>query len=578
MVGTPMFMAPEQFSGRAGGRPADIYAAGMLLYHMLTGQYPMRMASGPELLPEKRNLSADAIRRGLPGIPGHVAEAIVRCLSVNPEDRFDSPLELLEQLGELAISARAPVKKPAPRPLKPAAVAPPARPVRWLLAGVALAAGCVAVLAFFNWPMAHSPAYRVRSLGFEARPGACRVRWKSSRPYPSLLVVDGRVHGGGASVAEHEVVVNPVPWAAPPVGRALLPDGSRSEEFRLSALPVPLKCEVLRSGSRLSLGMGLPETATLTVTVLSGDRTVLTTAVEAGGQLSCTLRLPDALGDYRLLVQSPGDGLLDREGPPVNLPGPVGQLTELLDGLKTPGLPENLGRIVRECRSEELRSTAPRRLRKLLEKTHWPERLEAARGAVAWALGPDCPDRALRMNLLRQLEVVRLFDQAALACGATAFSGAAEAMGPGWASAIFRPPAGVRVVESRLPQPRKLGGATTSEINAYFQLGQVATSLDFTFALPDPAAFGKAWLTVRAGYSVPEGLRMATLNPGTADEVELVLFHDRSDRPREPVSLTHAFPASLLRPGKNLLRLGYTALPGAFATSVTVDSAALALR
>jgi hypothetical protein len=322
----------------------------------------------------------------------------------------------------------------------------------------------------------------------------------------------------------------------------------------------------------------VPETVTLTLTVLAGDRTVVTTAVEAGGELNCFLRLPDALADYRLLIQSSGDGLLAREGPPVNLPGPVGQLEELLDGLKTPGLAEGLGRVVRECRAEDRRSSAPRRLRSLLERIHWPVRLEAARGAVAWALGPECAERALRMNVLRQLEVVRLFDQAALACGSVALSGAVEAMGPGWASGLSRPPDGARVFETRLPQPAKLGGAATSEINSYFQLGQVATQLDFTFSLPPPAGFRQAWLTVRAGYSVPEGLVMATLNPGTPDAVELVLFHDRADRPREAVSLTHAFPPDLLRPGKNLVRLGYCALPGAFATSVSLESVALALK
>ncbi|MFN7980994.1 MAG: serine/threonine-protein kinase [Vicinamibacterales bacterium] len=47
--GTPLYLAPELFSGGAASVQSDIYAVGVLLYHLVTGEFPVQAGSVTEL-------------------------------------------------------------------------------------------------------------------------------------------------------------------------------------------------------------------------------------------------------------------------------------------------------------------------------------------------------------------------------------------------------------------------------------------------------------------------------------------------------------------------------------------------
>ena len=84
-VGTPAYMAPEQWIGSTVDGRADIYAVGVVLAEMLTGEHPL--ASG---------------RRSTP-VSGF--EIAWRCIKADPNDRYQSARELLAALQlELANS------------------------------------------------------------------------------------------------------------------------------------------------------------------------------------------------------------------------------------------------------------------------------------------------------------------------------------------------------------------------------------------------------------------------------------------------------------------------------------------
>jgi TOMM system kinase/cyclase fusion protein len=101
-VGTPAFMAPEQWrSGPQDGR-TDIWAAGVMFYQMLTGQLPYRV---PELLRFKMNSRvrsvAPSARLLVPGLPEEADRIIATALNEEPEGRYQVAGEFYEALREL---------------------------------------------------------------------------------------------------------------------------------------------------------------------------------------------------------------------------------------------------------------------------------------------------------------------------------------------------------------------------------------------------------------------------------------------------------------------------------------------
>jgi len=89
--GTPVYLAPELLTGAAATIASDIYAAGVLLFYMVTGSYPVDGQS----LDELRQRHESKARPTRPAnVPRRLAQVIERALSVNPRDRFASALEM----------------------------------------------------------------------------------------------------------------------------------------------------------------------------------------------------------------------------------------------------------------------------------------------------------------------------------------------------------------------------------------------------------------------------------------------------------------------------------------------------
>ena len=107
-AGTPAYMAPEQILGRTVSRETDIYALGILLFELLTGQRPFR---GNETSSERSgntinerirfaqlNLPAPDPRLLNPNISPLVSAIVLRALEKDPRARFSSCQELFSAL------------------------------------------------------------------------------------------------------------------------------------------------------------------------------------------------------------------------------------------------------------------------------------------------------------------------------------------------------------------------------------------------------------------------------------------------------------------------------------------------
>jgi eukaryotic-like serine/threonine-protein kinase len=98
LVGSPSYMAPEVLGGEEAGPPSDVWALGVTLYELVTGEKPFRGANADELFGLIRKGRFRRVRALAPDCPRKVARAIERCLARTVEKRWKSAGELARAL------------------------------------------------------------------------------------------------------------------------------------------------------------------------------------------------------------------------------------------------------------------------------------------------------------------------------------------------------------------------------------------------------------------------------------------------------------------------------------------------
>jgi serine/threonine-protein kinase len=106
LLGTPHYMAPEQASGADLGPSTDVYAAGVMLYELLSGRLPYQEEGGSMAI-VLRHINEDAVplRDVAPGVPPGLAEVVMQALARTPEDRFASAEMFGVAVGEAAAAS-----------------------------------------------------------------------------------------------------------------------------------------------------------------------------------------------------------------------------------------------------------------------------------------------------------------------------------------------------------------------------------------------------------------------------------------------------------------------------------------
>lgn len=110
LPGTPSYISPEAFAGAPPSPQQDLYAAGVTLYHLLTGHYPYGEI---EAFQHPRFGTPTPASRYRPDLPAWLDECLARAIAAEPKDRYETMEEWLlafEQDERRALTAN-------PRPL-----------------------------------------------------------------------------------------------------------------------------------------------------------------------------------------------------------------------------------------------------------------------------------------------------------------------------------------------------------------------------------------------------------------------------------------------------------------------------
>ena len=100
VLGTPAFMSPEQLEGKNVNGHTDLFALGVSLYQLLTGQLPFRGASMTKLMFVIANEPHQPVTAVRPELPVWLDPIVDRALAKNPAHRFQSGAEMAAALRD----------------------------------------------------------------------------------------------------------------------------------------------------------------------------------------------------------------------------------------------------------------------------------------------------------------------------------------------------------------------------------------------------------------------------------------------------------------------------------------------
>ena len=100
-AGTPLYMAPEVIEDGQASARSDVYSLGVLLYNLVTGEYPVNARSIEELRDAHKRREHRWLSEVRPDLPVGFFQVVERAIALDPDERYANASELLAALSGL---------------------------------------------------------------------------------------------------------------------------------------------------------------------------------------------------------------------------------------------------------------------------------------------------------------------------------------------------------------------------------------------------------------------------------------------------------------------------------------------
>jgi eukaryotic-like serine/threonine-protein kinase len=97
-LGTPRYMSPEQVEGKPADHRSDLYAYGLILYELVTGDVPFTGESTLKVMYQRVQEKPKSPKVVNPDLPNWLVRVILHCLERAPEARYQNAYEILADL------------------------------------------------------------------------------------------------------------------------------------------------------------------------------------------------------------------------------------------------------------------------------------------------------------------------------------------------------------------------------------------------------------------------------------------------------------------------------------------------
>ena len=111
-LGTPFYMSPEQIRGEGCDIRSDLYSLGVVFFELLTGSRPFENESSAAVQMAHLATPPPSLRQYDPDLPPACEHIVQKLLMKRPEDRYQTPRDLLEELHALGASSGASTLRP----------------------------------------------------------------------------------------------------------------------------------------------------------------------------------------------------------------------------------------------------------------------------------------------------------------------------------------------------------------------------------------------------------------------------------------------------------------------------------